>query len=185
MTEMTGASSYRRFLQGDKTALEDLMRTYSDPLIRFAYCYVKDSVEAEDIMEDAFAALILRRKAFSDCENFRAYLYKIVRNKSLDHLRRKKRKVPLSDLENLLCDGGDTEREAAKNERNQRLYRCMQQLPTQYEEALYLMYFEDYRPAEISKIIKKTEKQTYNILARAKTALKELLKKEGIFYEDL
>ena len=184
MSEKIGVSSYHRFLKGDATATEELMRTYSDALVRFAYCYVKSSAVAEDIMEDAFVTLLLRRRHFSDCDNLRAYLYKIVRNKCVDYLRIAKRHAALSDYENALF-GADIEKDSIVRERNEKLYACMQRLPPQYEEVLYLAYFEDCGAEEIAKIVKRTKKQVYNLLARAKTALKELLEKEGISYEDV
>ena len=176
--------NYRRFLQGDNAALETLVREYSDALVRFAYCYVKDSATAEDIMEDAFATMIVKRRQFSGAENFRAYLYKIVRNKCLDHLRFRKKYLPISDLENVLC-GAETEKDVVRRARNHTIYRCMQQLPSQYEEVLYLAYFEDCGVDEICKIVKRSKKQVYNLLTRARLTLKELLKKEGISYEDV
>ena len=91
MSGRNGVCSYRRFLQGDVTALEELVREYGDALVRFAYCYVKDSAAAEDIMEDAFATLLVRRRHFSECDNLRAYLYKTVRNRCLDYLRKRKK----------------------------------------------------------------------------------------------
>ena len=185
MPEKNGASSYRRFLQGDRMALEALVYEYSDALVRFAYCYVKDSAAAEDIMEDAFAALLGRRWVFAERNNVRAYLYKIVRNKSVDYLRKHKKQVPLADLENVLYSLDTSDKALERKERNQTLYRCMQALPTQYREVLYLAYFEGYETEVIAKITKRTKKQIYNLTARAKTSLKELLIKEGISYEDV
>lgn len=175
---------YLRFLQGDNGALEELVRMYSDALVRFAYCYVKDAAAAEDIMENAFASLIVKRKRFSSDGNIRAYLYKAVRNKSIDYLRAHKKFVPLTDFEKVIRSG-ETETSVLRKECNRTIYRCMQKLPTQYQETLYLAYFEDCDAEKIAKIIKKTKKQVYNLLARAKAALKTLLEKEGISYEDV
>ena len=180
MSKIDGASSYRRYLQGDNSALEELVSAYGDALVRFAYCLVRDSYLAEDIVQDAFATLMLKRRHFSERENFRAYLYKIVRNKCMDALRFSKKRVPIEDIENMFV-GGDAEAELALSERNQTLYRCMQTLPPQYAEVLYLVYIDGENPKTVSKILRKSEKQTYNLLARAKTALKERL---GGFYED-
>lgn len=179
-----GTGSYHRFLQGDVSALEELLGEYGDALVRFAYCYVKDSFVAEDVVQDAFVSLLMRRKRFSARDNFRAYLYKTVRNKCLDHLRFHKRKVPLTDLENVLSDSVDTEREYALKERDKKLYACLQQLPPQYAQALYLVYFEGYKAEEASAVLGRTKKQTYNLLARGKAALKEKLLQEGIVYEN-
>ncbi len=179
-----GMEYYRRFLNGDANALERLVQAYSDALVRFAYCYVKDSAAAEDIMEDAFAALIVKRRSFSTDSNLRAYLYKTVRNKSVDYLRAHKKQISISDVENVLVST-DGEEDVVRRVRNRAVYRCLTQLPPQYEEVLYLTYFEGYTPEEVCKIVKRNKKQVYNLLARAKASLKELLQKEGISHEDV
>lgn len=184
MTEKKGESSYRRFLEGDTSAVEELVLLYGDGLVRFAYCYVKDSVIAEDIMEDAFASLLSRRKRFQSGENLRAYLYKITRNKCIDHLRFSKRHVALYDYENVLV-GGDFFEGVTERARNRTLYKCINELSPQYAEVLYLVYIEEYSIEETCKLLKKSKKQIYNLLARAKTSLKQRLEKEGFSYEDV
>lgn len=187
MTERNKANPidcWEAFLGGDNRGLEALVQAYSDPLVRFAYCFVKDSAAAEDIMEDAFATLVCKRKRFHESENLRAYLYKIVRNKCVDYLRAHKKRTPLDDVEHVLF-AADGEADVVRRENARLVYRCMQQLPSQYAEALYLSYFEEYSTEELCKILKRSKKQIYNLLSRAKLSLKELLIKEGMFYEDL
>lgn len=178
-----GFSQYIQYLNGDEAALEALVRRYSDPLVRFAYCYVQSAAEAEDIMEDTIVALILKRKRLADGDALHGYLYKIARNKAIDCLRRQKH-VPLEDMEAVLS-AGDLEADVSRRARNQAVYRCMQILPEQYKEVLHLTYFEGFSPAEVSHILKKSPKQVYNLLSRSKAALRELLTKEGITHEEL
>ena len=184
MTKTNGESSYRRFLDGDKNRIERLVVMHSDELVRYAYCYVKNSAVAEDIMEDAFASLLVKWKRFSERDNLRAYLYKITRNKCLDYLRLHKRQAPLNDYENVLV-AKDLFHDVMHEERNRTLYKCIQNLPSQYAEVLYLIYINECIVEEVCELLKKSKKQVYNLLSRAKTALKELLKKEGISYEDV
>ncbi len=180
-----GASSYHRFLQGDNLALEELVSAYSDELIRYAYCYVRNAAVAEDIMEDTFAALIVKRKKFTENASFKAYLFRIARNKSIDYLRSTRRTdVPLADLECVL-KSDNLEREIEDRERKERIYACMQQLPKQYRGALYLVYFDGFSIEEARKIMGKSRKQLYNLLTRARANLKALLEKDGILYEDV
>lgn len=180
----TGLNSYMRFLKGEQNALEYFVRAYSDPLTRYAYCYVGDIGLAEDVMEEAFATLIVRRKHFEDEAHLQAYLYKVARNKSIDVLRKRKREVSLSDVEEVLscCDAQSN---VIRDSLNQQIYICMQQLPAQYKEVLYLSYFEDFSNEEVCHLMKKSKKQVYNLLSRARVALKEIFIMEGITYEDL
>ncbi len=179
-----GLSQYRRYLSGDESGLEELVRTYSDSLIRFAYCYVQDADAAEDIMEDTIVALIMKRKRLDSGEKLHGYLYKIARNKSIDYLRKHSRDVPLEDVQNVLT-AGDLETGHFRRARNERVYVCMQSLPEQYREVLHLLYFEGFSLPQIGQILHQSMKQIYNLHNRAKGALKELLIKEGISYEDL
>ena len=179
-----GAILYAQYLDGDDTALEQLVQTYSDGLVRFAYCFVKNSSVAEDIAEDTFATLIVKRKRFSPRASFKTYLYKIARNKCLDHLRFNRRFVPLDDLDNVLASG-DVNATVETSERATILYTCMQQLPTQYNYVLTLTYIEGFSAEQTATIMGKGIKQVYNLLVRAKTVLKQLLTDKGINYEDI
>lgn len=182
--EINPIDRWNAFLDGDDCELEELVRTYSDPLVRFAYCFVRDSAVAEDVMEDAFATLVFKRKRFKESDNLRAYLYKTVRNRCVDYLRARKRLVPLDDVERVL-PVADGEEAAIRLENERAVYCCMQSLSPQYAEVLYLYYFEGRTAQELCKILKRNKKQIYNLLSRARTSLKELLIKEGISYENL
>ena len=179
-----GAILYAQYLNGDDSALEQLVKFYYDGLVRFAYCFVKDSAVSEDIVADAFATLIVKRKRFFQRASFKTYLYKIVRNKCLDYLRFNKRFVPLDDLANMLSSG-DIENAVEADERKVTLYKCLQQLNAQYRYVLTLAYIDGFSVDETAKITGKSVKQVYNLLARAKVSLKQLLINEGINYEDI
>ena len=179
-----GASSYRRFQQGEETALDRILVAYSDSLVRFAYSLVHDSAAAEDIAAESIAILLIKHKKFRDDGEMRAYLYGIARHKAMDYLRLRRYLVPLEDVENVL-GFGDLEADALKKERNEAIYRCMQALPENYRQVLQLQYFDGFAPKDIAAILRRTAKQTYNLLARAKVALKELLEKEGITHADI
>ena len=179
-----GASSYRRFQQGEETALDQILVAYSDALVRFAYSLVHNSHAAEDIAAESIAILLTTYKKFRDDGHMRAYLYGIARHKAVDYLRLRRYLVPLEDVENVL-GFGDLEADALKKERNEAIYRCMQALPENYRQVLQLQYFDGFEPKDIAAILRRTAKQTYNLLARAKVALKELLEKEGITHADI
>lgn len=173
-----GESSYLRFLKGDASALEELVRAYGDALIRFAYSFLHDEALCEDVMEDAFATLLYKRREFPAERSFKAFLFRVVRNKCLDHLRFRKKVSPLrADLVEALLS--DAEEEAMLSERDRQLYLCMQRLPTLYASVLQLVYLEGFHVREAGAILHKSPKQTYNLLQRAKSKLREILEKEG------
>lgn len=165
-------------------SLETIILTYSDPLVRYAYCYVGSASAAEELMEDALADVLFRDKRFADEAHFKAYLYKAVRHRCLNYLRFHRKLVPLEDVESVLCTG-DLETDAIKKERDLAVYSCMQELPLQYRQVLTLTYFDGFSVEEVGTIMSRSKKQVYNLLARAKTSLKTSLEKVGISHEDL
>ena len=169
---------------GEAYSLETVIRTYSDPLVRFACSYVGSASVAEELMEDALADVLLRDRRFIDEAHFKAYLYKAVRHRCLNYLRFHRRNVPLEDVEGVLS-AGDLEGETIKKERDRTVFACLQELPLQYRQVLMLTYFDGFSPGEVCAIMSRSKKQVYNLLARAKQSLKSLLEKVGITYEDL
>ena len=65
-------------------------------------------------------------------------------------------------------------------ERRNILHFCMEQLNSDYREALYLIYFEGMSYREAGEVLKKSEKQITNMVYRGKRNLRGLLEREGI-----
>ena len=170
---------YLRYVDGDSDALKQLVELYSDGLVRFAYTFVASSAVSEDIMEDTFATVIATKRRFSPRATFKTYLYRIARNKCIDYVRFHKKFVPLCDLENVLSFD-DVEADVEKREEKRVLYECLQRLPREYRDVLQLSYLEGFDTQEVCSIMRKSTKQIYNLLARAKQSLKILLEKEGM-----
>ena len=183
---MTGfdASSCLRNPAKNPLVFEQAVRTYGDALVRYAYSIVGSSVAAEEVMEDTFALLYVKGGNFPTDAHLRSWLYKAAHGKAVDYLRRNKREVPLEDVEQVL-GAGSPEEDAIRSQRNRQLYICLQKLPQQYREVLQLHYFDGFSPTQVAAIIGADIKQVYNRLSRGRIALKELLIKEGITYEDI
>lgn len=80
-----------RLRAGDREALATLYLALHDPLWRLAVIFVRSGEEAEDIVQDVFLALWLRREALSTDIPIRSYLYAAVRNEA--NMRRRHAKV--------------------------------------------------------------------------------------------
>lgn len=89
------AVEYRRFLDGDDAGLEALIRAYKDGLMLFLNSYVQDLAAAEELMEETFVRLVVRRPHFSPHASFKTYLYTIGRRLAVDYLRRTARVTTL------------------------------------------------------------------------------------------
>lgn len=175
---------YCRYIKGNEDALQGLVESCSNALIRFAYCYVPDSTAAEEIAEDAIVALIMKRKQLDNEAVFRSYLFKITRNMAIDYLRKWRKTVALEDVQNILMTE-DVESSYSRWECSELIYIQIQSLPEQYRQILHLTYYEDFSLEQAAKIMGKSMKQVYNLHTRAKEALKQKLMKEGLTYEEL
>ena len=77
-----GACSYRRYLAGDDNGLADIIREYRDGLIFFLNGFVNDPDTAEDLAEDVFFRLAVKKPRFREKSSFKTWLYAIGRNDS-------------------------------------------------------------------------------------------------------
>ena len=182
-----GASSYRRFLEGDDNGLVEIIRDYKDGLMLYLNRYVQNIHIAEDLMEDVFVRLVIKRPRFSEKSTFKTWLYSIGRNVAVDYVRKhsKIETVPEEELSLILKDEQNIELEYIRNERKIILHRALGRIKSEYSRVLYLIYFESFNITEASFIMKKTYKQTQNLIYRAKLSLKSELEKEGFVYEEL
>jgi len=79
--------------KGDADAFAQLYRLYHVPLCLFAERLLKDSVAAEDLVEDAFAKLWEQRRSFNSSTHLVAFLYRSLRNSCLDAIKMQGRSV--------------------------------------------------------------------------------------------
>lgn len=181
-----GASSYRRFLNGDDEGIAEIVRDFKDGLILYLNGYVKNIFIAEELAEDTFFRLMIKRPRFSGRSSFKTWLYAIGRNVAADRIRHDSKitNTPVEDMEEYLSDEYDLERSYIKEERKLEVRRALDKLPVDYRQILWLIYFEDFSNKEASVIINKNERQIRNLLYRAKQSLKCELEKEGFIYEE-
>ena len=182
-----GASSYRRFLDGDDNAIANIVADYKDGLILYLNSYVKNFGIAEDLAEDTFFILITKKPKFSGRSSFKSWLYAIGHNIAVNFIRHdnKTLKSPIDDFENLLTEEADLEKAYINDENKILLHRSILKLTTEYRTVLWLVYFEGFSNREAAVAMRKSDRQIKNLLYRAKQSLKTKLEKEGFIYEEL
>lgn len=175
------ASCYRRFLDGDEQAFDELMNALFFKLVFFVESYVRDRHTAEDIAVDIFADLVLHRRRYNFKSSLKSYLFMRGRCRAIDCLRHRKvlSFVELEDAANLADDGKTPEDLILTDERKRAVHAALETLPEDQRTAVYLVYFEDMSYKETATVMKKSAKQIDNLLYRAKTALRTLLGEDG------
>ena len=176
----TGASSYRRFLDGDKSAFDEIIEEYRQPLTLFINRYVHDMWTSEDIAIDVFTHLIVHRHHYNFKVQLKTYLFMLGRSRALDHLRRKKKIVftTLTEAETVETEDGP-EVQLLRDERKKAVQAAVSTLPQDMQDAVHLVYFEELSYEDAAKIMKKNRKQIDNLLQRSKQKLRSILGEEG------
>ena len=181
-----GASSYRRFLDGDDQRIAEIVGEYKDGLILYLNSYVNNIFVAEDLAEDTFFRLITKKPKYSGKSTFKSWLYAIGRNVAIDYLRHNSKllNTPIEDLENYLIEEQSLEQSYIKEESKIIVHKAMAELSADYQTVLWLVFFEGFSNTEAATVLKKSDRQIKNLLYRAKQSLKSKLEKEGFVYEE-
>ena len=182
-----GASSYRRYLDGDDKGLSEIVGEYKDGLMLYLNQFVNNYCVAEELTEDTFFRLITKKPKFSGKSSFRSWLYAIGRNVAIDHIRHNSKimNTPIEEMDNYISDGKSLEQAYITEESKKALHNALAKLTPDYRQVLWLVYFEGFSNREAAVAMKKNDHQIKNLLYRAKIALKAELEKEGFIYEDL
>lgn len=181
-----GASSYHRFLMGDKSGFNEIVEMFGDSLVFFINGFVKNPAVAEDLMEDTFLELIIHKRKFREDALFKTYLFKIARNKALNYIKKHSRfsSEPIEALADEKNDIQAFEEDFLKDMRKKKLHSVLKDMNDRYCEVLHLIYFEEMTYESAAAVLKVNKKQIDNLAYRAKKQLKIALEKEGFNYEE-
>src|ERR1043165_7979189 len=163
------AALVQRFKQGDEKAFAELYALYAKAMLNVAFRILNNVEEAEEVLQDSFLSVHEHIETFDETYAFGAWLKRIVINRSLNVL--KKRKVVFVPFED-----GNSHTEETVEEGNMEydvdlIRNCIRELPDGYRTIFTLFLFEKYSHKEIAgllNIAEGTSKSQYN---RAKKKL--------------
>jgi RNA polymerase sigma-70 factor (ECF subfamily) len=144
--EVDDGACVERVRAGDRDAFAILVRRYQTSLYRHARALGLDYDAGHDAVQDAFVRAYTHLDACRDSERFRTWLFRILRNRCLDHLKDIRRThVPLDAV--TLADPD----EASSIEDADALERAFRQLPAALREAFLLKHREGCSYEEIAE----------------------------------
>ncbi|MBO5090845.1 MAG: sigma-70 family RNA polymerase sigma factor [Clostridia bacterium] len=176
-----GASSYRRFLDGDESAFDEIMKELFDNLVFFVDRYVHDIHAAEDIAIDAFSDLVVNKHRYNFKVTLKTYLFMLGRSRALNYIKHRKviNFVELTEADNISAEQETLEEIILADERKRIVNNALNSLTDDMRVVVHLIYFEDLSYDEAAKVMKKNRKQVDNLLYRAKKELRIILGKDG------
>ncbi|MGC3947966.1 MAG: sigma-70 family RNA polymerase sigma factor [Chryseolinea sp.] len=146
---------------GDQSAFESIYRRYSKELYRRARRLILNKEDCEEIIQEVFESLWRKRNS-AEIRSLRAYLYRAVANKVMDHIRkdyRHKRYVEHFRLFEALYSQGET-----GNNLSQMIEAGLRQLPERVQMAIRLRLSENLSNDEIAQRMKVTNKTVENYM---------------------
>ncbi|HAQ18909.1 MAG TPA: RNA polymerase [Prolixibacteraceae bacterium] len=167
-----------RCRKGDTKAQFELYKLYYKPMYNICLHMVGNAVDAEDVMQEAFLKAFTKIDTYEGKVSFGAWLKRIVINRSLDHL--KKRKVKFEELNEKISDEVPDRIEISEIQM-EKLKKTIQQLPDGYRVVLSLHLLEGYDHEEIAQILGITNVSSRTQFLRAKLKLRQMLHKEELF----
>lgn len=182
-----GAASYEKYLNGDDRGMTELIIRYRDGLILYLNSFTGNIHEAEELAMDTFVKLGVRRPKNKSKAGFKTWLYTIARNLTIDYLRKqeKRKEVPLDEMIAVQDDEACLERLYIKQENKIAVHRAMRELPINYRQVLWLIYFEGFTTRQTAEVLRKTAHNVEVLVSRARKALRKQLEKEGFIYENI
>jgi len=157
--------------RGNQHAFEALVARYQSRLLAFCRHMLSSKEDAEDVLQEVFAAAFNAILADEREINVRPWLYRIARNRSLNHLRRATA-VGVDSMDVHLSEGGLTTADKVhKREEFRLLIADVQDLPETQRTALLLREIDALSYEQIAEAMETTVPSVKSLLVRARVSL--------------
>ena len=182
---MTEKELVRAAAGGDESAFSELVRIYENKAYHLALRMVSNPEDAYDVAQDAFLAAWRGLPSFRGESGFSTWLYRLVSNAAIDHLRRTKHQrgnVSLDD-EELNLDAPDdspTPQEAAEeNDLKQAVAAGLRELSDDHRTVLVMREVQELSYEEIAESLQLDLGTVKSRISRARTHLRKILLQSG------
>jgi len=152
---------------GSQAAFEQLVHTYDQAVLRLALRLTGSASDAQDIHQEAFLKVYKKLDGFRFECSFRTWIYRIVTNVCLDHLRRNRARKKINaieitddDLLNQLSDdrpGNNPEQQLLDRELGVHISKALQRLTPRERMVFDLRHFEGLKLQSVSEILNASE----------------------------
>lgn len=159
---------------GDQEAHFRLYKLYARSMYNVGYRITRSEEEAEDVLQEAFISAFRNLESYRGESSFGAWLKRIVVNKAINALKRRKMEL-LPEDEHFDVTEPEPADEGWPGLSVERVRQAIEQLPDGYRSVLSLYLLEGYDHQEIAEIMGITESTSKSQLNRAKNKLREYL----------
>jgi RNA polymerase sigma-70 factor, ECF subfamily len=173
-------------LDGNEDAFAELWEKYQLETQKWAFHYVRNLFEAEEVSQEAFAEAYNRLRELRDPQKFGGWLRRIVTNIAISQLRRRRPTVPFEEVSGILINGRwmkqynryelpSLDASPEQQAQTEKLDAAIRKLPPKYRRTVTMFYFEDRSQEEIATRMETSVTAVKSMLFRARKRLKKEL----------
>ncbi len=153
---------------GTNDSIERLVETYSGMLLRLAASRLKNTMDAEDAVQEVFLYLIEHQVTFRNAAHEKAWLIRATLHRTSDIRRRAYHgDLPLEEVG-----------ERGEDPPGESLLEELRSMPEEYAAVLYLFYYEGYSIREIASLLNLSQSAVGVRLHRGRNLLRNIIKED-------
>lgn len=153
---------------------ERILDEYGNALLRYAYTFLHNTSDAEEILQETLIQFLRTRPEFENRQHEKAWLFRVAGNLSRNRIQYN----AIRSTDELKDDLAAGEKEDLAF-----VWEAVKSLPERQRCAIHLFYQEGCSTAEIAEILKEKESTVRSDLRRARLRLKKILKEDYDFEE--
>lgn len=177
MKAVTDEDLMARTAQGDRQALDTLVKRHMQRVYNLARGMVNRKPDAEDVTQDVFTRIWIYAPRWRAGEAaFTTWLHRITMNCCYDCLRKRGAETKQTEIPDDLASGDkDGEAKYAEGQKNARIRKALQMLPERQRMAVTLCYLQELTNAEAADVMEIHIKALEGLLVRARRTLRPVL----------
>lgn len=185
---MTENQIVQGLIKGNDEAVEALINTYGDKLLRTALAITGDRATAEEAVQDTLLQVCRKISSYKGDSSLLTWIFRININIAKNKLRSSWfKKVSLHDpgealFTNLPFKDQGPEENLLTQERHNEVLECLKILPLKYREVVVLFYIQELTTAELSSILNQSAGTIKSKLSRGRILLKQKLEERGFSF---
>ncbi|MBL7724272.1 MAG: RNA polymerase sigma factor [Chitinophagaceae bacterium] len=161
-------------MEGDRRMQEELYRRFSPRMYAVCLRYAGNAEEAEDILQEGFIKVFKKLDSFRSEGSFEGWVRRIFVNTAIEHFRRKRYLMPVTEKEENTIEGKFTsvlDELGAKD-----IMALVQELSPGYRTVFNMYVVEGYTHKEIADMLGISEGTSKSQLSRAKVILQDMVR---------
>jgi len=151
-------------------------------MYRLAYAWTHDNSIASDLVQETISRCLKNSEKFSNKEDVRIWLFKVMKNCWRDHLRKQKPHVDINDID--IVDTTNLEHEHYRNQIMRHVKKAFKLLSQEHREILSLVVMEGFSYEATAEILKIPTGTVMSRVSRARNSLRHHLQEGGFPQEN-